>query len=237
MKIRQLILLSALLPASAVFGQMVMTGQTGVTTWFYGSIVGQDLFITVENTHAGALGETGTLTAFGFNTPWAAPLDLSKIAISYNVLTATGPTAPWHLLTNKTLNATGLHLTTDLAAVPDTNNNVNGNNPLNAVAFGESVAFKFTFSSPYSLAAFAGLDENGYPKFPLFFNQSEGPDLFARWQEVAGSTIGTSDAAARDWPPEGYDEPQGPPVPEPSTYGALAAATLVALIVRRRMRR
>ena len=236
MKLPPRLLLSAFLPVSAAFGQMVITGPTGVTTWFYGSIVGQDLFITVENTHAGDLGETGTLTAFGFNTPWTAPLDTSKIILSYSVLTATGPTDPWYVFTSKELNANGLQLTTDLAVASDGNPSINGNDPLNGVAFGESVAFKFTFDAAYSLAPFAGLDDLGYPKFPLFFNQTEGPDFFARWQEVANSTVGDSDAAARDWPPEGYDIPQGP-VPEPSTYGAVAAAALVALITLRRMRR
>lgn len=234
MKTPRAFALAALLSATTAFGQLTAIGtNTGVVTVFDAQILAQDLYITVINDLGGSV--TGTLTAFGFNTPWDTPLDLDLITISYQVLLGSGPTTDWNLLTGAALNASGLSLTTDLAAESDANGTPNGNDPNNGVAAGEVVRFRFTFDASYSLADYAGTDSEGYPLHPLFFNQTAGPDFFARWQDVVGSTAGTSDAAALDWPPGGYDTPQGP-VPEPATYGLVATLVLLCAILRMDLR-
>lgn len=230
MNTRVPLVLAGALAATCAFGQLVATGvNTGVTTYFYASIVDQDLLITVDNTTPGATGQTGSVTSFGFNTPWSAPLDLDKVAISFQLFSATGPTEDWNPLSDFTLTAGlgGGGVTVDLGLESDANNNPNGNLVANGVEFGEIVQFKFSFDSgTYAMPELEYLAD--------FFNQDpNGPDFLVRWQDV--NTGSGSDAFAGDFPNE-IDIPQGP-VPEPSTYGMIAAAVLVGAIAFRRFRR
>ncbi len=233
MKIATTFLLAALLPATTAFGQLVaIGGNTGVTTVFDASIGGQNLFITVDNTHLGLGGVTGSVTSFGFNTPWDAPLDLSKIAITYQNLSLTGPTTAWNPLSEFELTA-GLGsggFTVDLGLESDANGNPNGNSVANGVEFGETVVFKLAFNA--STYPIPDLDE-----VASFFNQGPAATNFlVRWQDVEGTTAGTSDAYRGDWP-SGYDIPQGGGVPEPSTYGLFGVAALLGVVLARRLRR
>ena len=231
MKFHHSLVLAALIMATSAFGQLIATGvQTGVVTVFDAEINGQDLFITVDNTYP-VNGVTGSVTAFGFNTPWMADLDLDKVAVSYQLLSLTGPTTGWKSLSSFELTAGlgGGGVTVDLGLESDDNGNPNGNSANNGVDSGETVRFKFAF------------DALDYP-MPIsfihdFFNQdANGPDFLVRWQDVEGSTAGTSDAFGGDWPiaiPQGGVEA----VPEPSTYGLLGALGLILLVSIRKRRR
>lgn len=86
--------------------------------------------------------------------------------------------------------------------------NVNGGQPGEGVAFGSTATFVFQFSDFSSAAGFLG--ENG---------------ASLKWQGL--STTNQSD--------EGFGNL--PPIPEPSTYGAFGAASLIGLIVRRMRRK
>ncbi len=217
--------------ATSAFGQLIATGvNTGVVTVFDAEINGQDLLITVDNTIP-VNGITGSVTSFGFNTPWTADLDLSKVAVSYQVLSSTGPTTGWNSLSSFELTAGlgGGGVTVDLGLESDHNGNPNGNSVNNGVESGETVRFNFAF------------DALAYP-LPIsflhdFFNQDpDGPDFLVRWQNVEGSAGGTSDAFGGDWPiaiPQGGEEV----VPEPSTYGMIGALGLILLISIRKLRR
>ncbi len=234
MKTLPTLLLAALLPATAAFGQLIAIGQnTGVLTTFSAATSGQDLLITVDNTAAGVGGVTGSLTSFGFNTPFAAPLDLSKVGLSFNVLLGAGPTTNWNPLSTYDLNAGGFQANVDLGAESDENGNPNGNSVANGVEFGEIVVFKFSFDgAAYPLPDLDDIAD-------LFNQNPDAFDFYVRWQEVAGSTVATSDAFGGDWP-GGYDVPQGGPIPEPSTYGLVAVIGILALIgnrIPRRLRR
>ncbi|HLP03445.1 MAG TPA: PEP-CTERM sorting domain-containing protein [Opitutaceae bacterium] len=232
MNTRVPLVLAGALAATCAFGQLVATGiNTGVKTLFYAAVVDQDLLITVDNTTLGASGQTGSVTSFGFNTPWTAPLNLSKVAISYQVSSLTGPTEPWNPLSEFELTAGlgGGGVTVDLGLESDDNGNPNGNDVKNGVEFGEIVQFKFSFdATTYDIPDLEYVAD--------FFNQNpDGPDFLVRWQNVLGSTAGTSDAFAGDFPND-TDVPQGP-VPEPSTYGLIGAAALLGLVSYRRFRR
>lgn len=243
MKARHALLLGAALCATRLFGQLVAVGaNTGVTTNFYAKVVGQDLYITVDNSIATDSGITGTVTSFGFNTPWVAPLSLSKIQISYTVESDTGPTQAWKKFSSYTLNAGGYGggLTVDLGIASDSNPNPNGNNPNNGVEFGEVVTFKFSFNATtYDIPELENIAD--------FFNQSvNGKDFLVRWQDIeypssnaknggcggCGDCQGaTSDTFAGTFTVEEFHE-----VPEPSTYGLLGAFMLAAAIGIRRFR-
>ncbi|MEO7415077.1 MAG: PEP-CTERM sorting domain-containing protein [Opitutaceae bacterium] len=97
-----------------------------------------------------------------------------------------------------------------------TGKNENGGDPKDGIKFGQSATFVFQFSAfgPEDLANFLG-----------------GEGVSARWQEVTASP--GSD--------EGFGNPGTPggptvPVPEPSTYGLIGAAALMAgVFIRRRL--
>lgn len=237
MKSLKLLFLASALPA-ALFGQITAVGvNTGVATDLYAVITGQNLVITVDNTTA--VGVTGTVTSFGFNTPFAPGPDLlGKIQTSYTVLSATGPESPWTEFSSFTLTAGlgGGGVTVDFGVAADDNPSPGGGNPHNGIAWGEKVQFTFTFDNSLALSPYEGFDEDGFSYLPLFFNQSPGYDFLMRWQQVAGSTAGTSDAAGLDWY-DGYDIPQGGGVPEPSTYGLIAAIVALFALELRRFRR
>jgi hypothetical protein len=232
MNTRLALLLAGALSSSCAFGQLVAIGvNTGVKTVFNAAVNTQDLLLTVDNTLAGLGGATGSVTSFGFNTPWTAPLDLSKIAISYQVLSPTGPTEAWNPLSAFTLTAGlgGGGFTVDLGLESDNNGNPNGNSVANGVEFGETVVFKFSFDAvTYAMPELESVAD--------FFNQdATGPDFLVRWQNVRNANQG-SDAFGGDFPHE-TDIPQGGEVPEPATYGLIGAAALIGLVSLRRLRR
>ena len=126
----------------------------------------------------------------------------------------TAPTG-WTLASSYDLNAGGNNFMQDIGA--KTGNDVNGGSPQDGIAFGETGTFVFQFADFASTAGFLG--SNG---------------VSGRWQVV---TAGSGSDA-------GFGSPTLPPgadiiaVPEPSTYGLIGAAGLLAgIVIRRRLGR
>ena len=244
MKIQHFLLLAVLLPATAAFGQIVSTdivgNSTGVSTNFSAWIDGQDLHILVDNAPASPPDPlvTGTVTAFGFNTPWDGGTTLfNNVQLTYALVQDPSdptPDSPWTILSPTSVQAGLQGFTVDLAAQSDDkNDNAMGNDPKNGVAYGQIVDFKFTFTSSFDLSDYAG-ETDGIANILAFFDPgATGADsMFARWQDVEGSNLGTSDTGTGH-----FDDGGDTPVPEPSTYGLVGAAALRGLILLRKMRR
>jgi hypothetical protein len=212
--------LAALAPLASAQLTAIATGtNTGVQTKFVFTVdpVNYKLTVEVDNTLGGPV--TGSVTAFGFNTPG----DGSGISIFSQTWTLNPtshdttmwvPASPFEISNGGNQN----QLLAEFGS--DTNGkNGNGGNTQNAIKAGDKTVFVF------QLPAFdvAQLDQ---------FNAT-GPDVIVRWQQVG------ADGEASDFGSGEFEEPGEPltPVPEPSTYGLLGALALVGLTVYRRVRR
>ena len=179
--------------------------------------------INFANTTIGPGGYVGTITSFGFNTPFAnAALgtDGSNVSFSSTKL-------DWGVFEPYGLSQAGgifaQELGAGVGAQPD------GGNPTNGIHFGESATFVFTFAN------FTSADG--------FFDTLT--DFSVRWQQVGLSTIpegqrGSSDfGGANDGSvptPTPSDFPNTP-VPEPSTYSILGGLLLLGFALKRRFQK
>lgn len=214
--------LTALCLASTALGQLVVNTVT-VTGVDHGTKAkftfrvdptSNVLQIDVDNTIAGAQGVQGTITSFGFNTPFTdAQLGSNGSTVSIWQKWTVGAPETSNVVWNKFENYSLSGKTEDLGVGTGTSATNGGTK--NGIEFGEKVTFKFTFPD------FTPAQVNG------FFNTS--PDLLVRWQDVG---IGCKDYY-KDW---GCADLPTTPVPEPSTYGLMGAMALIAgVTVRRRM--
>ncbi len=176
--------------------------------------------VTFSNTLLGSNGFVGTITSFGFNTPF------TSLALSSVSFTSTKPVAPtqhgWGLFNPYGLSQQGGIYAQDLGA--GVGNVPEGGNPKNGIKFGEEATFVFT------LPDFDSADG--------FFDKSI--DFTVRWQQVGAASAeekfrgGSDFGGGNDIPSE---IPVPTPVPEPSTYGIFAALGLLGFAIRRRFRK
>lgn len=214
---------SLCLLASTAVGQIVTktvtaSGQNyGVKTKFTFTVnpTSNTLTIVVDNTIAGNGGAEGTITSFGFNTPFSdAQLGNNGSNVSFtqtwNTTLPGHTTWKWNKFEPYQISQNGGY-NTDLGV--GTGTTPTGGTSADGIKFGEKVTFVFTFPD------FAPGQING------FFDQN--PDLIVRWQEVGfGCSNGWSDYGTADLPP----------APEPSTYGLIGAGALLSLAVVRRQK-
>ena len=207
--------------ASAASAQLyVITGTlngTGVKAEFNFTIndLANTVKVDVNNAILGIGGAKGTITAFGFNTPFSdVQLGANGSAVTItsqtinNVASSWVTSDPWTL--NPALYSQEFGVSTD--GSPD------GGNPNNGILWGQTASFLFTFPDfgAADVANFIG--QNG---------------LSVRFQQV--NMINPSEKAFGG--PGGGGGGGGGAVPEPSTYGLFAAMALLGLMVARHMRR
>ena len=175
------------------------------------------LTVAVDNTYIGDNNAKGTVTSFGFNTPFTdAQLGDNGSNVSFTqVFTQKLPghnPDKWQKFEPYQISQNGGY-STDLGV--GTGNTPTGGSAKDGIKFGEKATFTFTFQD-FTPEQVIG-----------FFDQPS--DVIVRWQEVRNnSTSGQSDYGWAGFPDE------LPPTPEPSTYGLMGAAALVGLAVFRR---
>jgi hypothetical protein len=176
--------------------------------------------INFANTTIGPGGYVGTITSFGFNTPFTgAALGTDGSNVSFSS-TKSG----WGIFEPYDLSQAGgifaQELGAGVGAQPD------GGNPTDGIHFGESATFVFTFADFTSA--------NG------FFDSLT--DFSVRWQQVGLSTIpegqrgGSDFGGANDGGSTPGDLPNTP-VPEPSTYSILGGILLLGFALKRRLQK
>jgi hypothetical protein len=176
--------------------------------------------INFANTTIGPGGYVGTITSFGFNTPFTgAALGTDGSNVSFSS-TKSG----WGIFEPYDLSQAGgifaQELGAGVGAQPD------GGNPTDGIHFGESATFVFTFADFTSA--------NG------FFDSLT--DFSVRWQQVGLSTIpegqrgGSDFGGANDGGSTPGDLPNTP-VPEPSTYSILGGVLLLGFALKRRLQK
>lgn len=124
----------------------IASGSSGVTTRFNFSIdpTLNRVSVSVDNTHVGTGGATGTVTSFGFNAPPA-------LAGSGSLLSTAGvPAATWSYFAPYNLNHFDQH------AGAGSGNNVSGGQPHEGVAFGGTGTFVFQFADFADASGFLG---------------------------------------------------------------------------------
>lgn len=215
------LLLALCLLAPSAFAQLTIKTvdakgiNTGVTTRFTFTVDPwtNRLTIQVDNTHASATGVQGTITSFGFNTPFSdAQLGNNGSNVSFTEVWTTKlvghTTSKWNIFEPYSISQNGGY-SEELGV--GTGNTPTGGTSANGIKFGEKVTFTFQFPD-FTAAQVAG-----------FFDSNS--DLVVRWQEVGiGCSNGWSDFGPTDIPP----------TPEPSTYGLMGAAALFACVAIRR---
>ncbi|PTY02142.1 hypothetical protein DB347_24790 [Opitutaceae bacterium EW11] len=211
--------------APAAFGQLYVTTidvnglNYGVTSRFTFTVnpTTNALIIDVDNTVVSDTGYIGTITSFGFNTPFTdAQLGTNGSNVSFTQLwTAKNwghTTAKWHKFEPYAISQNGGY-TEDLGV--GTGKTPTGGSPQTGIEFGEKVRFTFTFPD------FTPQQINGFFDAP--------GDLVVRWQEVGSYNHYYCQNGFSD-----YGWGDIPPTPEPSTYGLMGVAALLGIVAYRR---
>lgn len=188
--------------------------------------------------------QVGTLTGFGFNTPWAIASQSSDspgtVAVSakWTSVNSGHGGVPTAFPTAGQVNTADDFWSeeTPYNLSPSFNNDygVKANNPNTGIEYGEKATFVFKFSQDINVANFAGFFNNN-------ISTANDYDFSVRWQEVGkksdyglhgdGCADG-SDKGGKDLP--FFSDGDLPPTPEPSTYGLMGAAALLGLVAHRR---
>lgn len=171
--------------------------------------------VNFANTTVGTGGYVGTITSFGFNTPFTnAALGSNGANVSF-----TSTKSGWGLFEPYNLSQGSGIFIQDLGA--GVGAQPEGGNPSDGIQFGESATFVFTLPDFTSAAG--------------FFDSAT--DFTVRWQQV-GAVNGTrngSDFGGGDGPSDS-DIPTGA-VPEPSTYALFGTLALFGLVAKRRLQK
>jgi hypothetical protein len=222
MKKHMISILAVAVLASAATAQLYVVegGETGVTAGFTFTIddVANTVTVFVDNTIPGVNGAMGTITTFGFNTPFTTE-DLgdggSNVSFTQDL-----EGDLWNKFAPYDLSPATYAQDFGIGSGP----NEQGGNPLSGIAFGSTATFVFTFPDFTGTDVIAGwLGENG---------------LSVRFQAVVDFE-GSSDQSDKVFgnPDEGGGGGGFGSAPEPSTYGLFGAMALLGVAVVRQMSR
>jgi hypothetical protein len=193
--------------------------------------------VDINNALPAASGaKVGTITGFGFNTPFSVASQASDNPGTVVMKAKWTQVNSGHGVPTSWSGDDYWSEQTPYALPPSYSNDygVEGT-PNRGVEYGEKATFVFTFNAAnndITAANFAGFFNNNSATAIKF-------DFTVRWQEVdtknnylnncfdgPGSDKGGSDLLA-------FSDGELPPAPEPSTYGLMGAAALVGLIAHR----
>jgi len=222
MKTYMISIIAAAALASAASAQLytVEGGETGVTAEFTFTIddVANTVTVFVDNTILGVNGAMGTITTFGFNTPFTT-LDLgpggSNVSFTQDL-----EGDLWNKFAPYDLSPAIYAQDFGIGSGP----NEQGGDPQSGIAFGSTATFVFTFPDFTGTDTIAGwLGENG---------------LSVRFQAVVDFE-GSTDQSDKVFgnPDEGGGGGGAGSVPEPSTYGLFGAMVLLGIAAVRHMNR
>ena len=195
------------------------TEATGVTAEFTFTIddVANTVTVFVDNTILGENDAQGTITSFGFNTPFDSAdlgVDGADVSFTQDFGDMWNTFAPYELSPTMTF---AQDFGVGSGATEE------GGDPQNGIEFGSTATFVFTFPDFTGTDAIAGwLDEDG---------------LSVRFQEVLDSLgqSGGSDKVLGGVPDDGGGGGGGV-VPEPSTYGLFGVMALLGIAAVRYLR-
>jgi len=224
-----LLLLASTLSAQIVIRQFDVYGTNSVVEErpFTRVLVTADVdantyTINFSNTFVGTGGYVGTITSFGFNTPFTnAQLGTNGSNVSFTSTKPVGGQPNWHIFEPYGLSQGGGIFAQEIGV--GVGNVPEGGNPGNGIHFGETATFVFTFPD------FSSADG--------FFDSLT--DFTVRWQQVGSVNVaegqrGGSDFGGANDSPIPSPAPVPTPVPEPSTYGIIAALALLGFAAKRR---
>lgn len=243
--------LTSIAQAQLISRTFDVTGvSNGVVTRFTIWINANDntLVVDIDNARPlvnGGNTQVGTITGFGFNTPWAIGSQSSdspgSVAVSakwtavnsgHSGVPTSFPVGSsqinsaddfWNEATPYTLNPSYSNDYGVTAATPNT-----------GIEYGEKATFVFKFSQDITVANFAGFFDNSA-------STTNDYDFSVRWQEVGKKSVyGTHGDDCADGSDKGgidlrsFSNGDLPPTPEPSTYGLMGAAALMGIAAHRR---
>ncbi len=224
--------------------------SNGVVTRFTISINADEntFIVDIDNARPltnGGNTQVGTLTGFGFNTPWAVANQSGDNPGSVTVAAKWTQKNSGHsgVPTAFPVGTTAIRSADDfwseetpysLNPIFSNDYGVKAGTPNTGIEYGEKATFRFKFNQDITVANFAGFFDNG----PTTTNKF---DFSVRWQEVGKkSDYGLHGDECADGSDKGgidlisFSEGDLPATPEPSTYGLMGAAALLGLVAHRR---